>query len=136
MVASASDVFGVNDRRDQMVFGMTTDAARVKEKSREARRKGICQVGHRGVRYQQFQGRRGKGMEEEIRTEVHARRAKSIQLMARLLEEKERANAEEGTPRESLGGDEGEPVEAVSSVPLVELVEPGQRLMSGFFRRQ
>ena len=136
MVASGSDVFGVKDRRDQMVLGMTKDAARVKEKSRETRRKGIRQVGYRGVRYQRFQGRRGKIMEEEIRAQVRARRARSIQLMARWLEEQERANAEEGTPWEPLGGDEGEPVQAVSSAPLAELVEPGQRLMSEFFRRQ
>jgi len=30
MVASASDALGVKDRRDQMVLGMTKDAARVK----------------------------------------------------------------------------------------------------------
>jgi len=75
-------------------------------------------------------------MEEKVRAEARARRARSIQVMARWLEEQERANAEEGTPRKPLGQDEGELVQAEGVVSFEGLVEPGQRLMSEFFLRR
>ena len=74
-------------------------------------------------------------MEEEVRAEVRARRARSIQVLARWLEEQERAKAEEGTPRESSGEFVGEPVLVGGVVPLEEIVAPGQRLMSEFLLR-
>jgi len=48
MPPSAFRLFELNDRRDQMLLTMTTDAARVKVKSREARHK--KQVCYRRVR--------------------------------------------------------------------------------------
>ena len=92
-------------------------------------------------------------MEEEVRAEVRVRRRRSIQKMAQWLEQQELANAEEGTPREPVveaegpaGGTEietvtaepaghGPPVSACGEGGAQEsLVEPGQRLLSEFFR--
>ena len=139
-----------------MVLGMTKDAARVKEKSRAARRKELSQVEYPGTRYRRFQGRRGEALEEEVRAEVRARRQRSIQIMARWLEQQELANSEEGTPRETVveAGDRVErspdeagvvepegseqPVEEnrarAGGVEKVDCVEPGQRLLSEFCR--
>ena len=139
-----------------MVLGMTKDAARVKEKSRAARRKGLRQVEYRGTRHRRFQGRRGEALEEEVRAEVRARRQRSIQIMARWLEQQELANSKEGTPRETVveaedrvgrSQDEvgdlepagpGQPVAEDSGrageAEKVDSVEPGQPLLSEFFR--
>ena len=92
-------------------------------------------------------------MEEEIRAEVRARRRRSIQVMAQWLEQQELANSEEGTPRElvveaedPMGGAKDEAVivePAGTGHPVLDsgeggvedhLVEPGQRLLSEFFR--
>ena len=132
----ASNAFRVKDRRDQMVLGMTKDAARVKEKSRAARRKGLRQVEYRGTRYQRFQGRRVDAMEEELRTEVRARRERSIRLMVRWLEQQELAIAEEGTPREPLVEHEDRTERDEDGARPVESVEPGQRLVSEFFLKR
>jgi len=118
-----------------MVLSMAKDAARVKEKSRGARHTKIRQVGYRSVRYQRFQGRRGKAMEEEVRAGVRARRARSIQVMAQWLESQARAYAEEGTPREGSGGAVAELIPEGGGVPSAEPVAPGQRLMSEFLVR-
>ena len=135
-MTSASNAFGVKDRRDQMVLGMTKDAARVKEKSRAARRKGLRQVEYRGTRYRRVQGRRGDALEEEFRVEVRARRERSIRLMVQWLEQQELANAEEGTPRETLGKHEDRTERDQDGAWPVESVEPGQRLVSEFFLRR
>jgi len=150
---SASNAFRVQDRRDQMALGMTKDAAKVREKTRVARRKGLRQVEYRGTRYRRFQGRRGEVLEEEVRAEVRARRRRSIQKMAQWLEQQELANAEEGTPRElvvEVEDPKGEAKdEAVTAEPAghgspvsdggeggvqENLIEPGQRLLSEFFK--
>jgi hypothetical protein len=150
---SASNAFRVQDQRDRMILGMTKDAAKIREKARVARRKGLRQVEYRGTRYRRFQGRRGEVLEEEVRAEVRARRRRSIQKMAQWLEQQELANAEEGTPRELVvevqglrGGAEiqtvavepaghGSPVSVCGEGGAQEsLVEPGQRLLSEFFR--
>ena len=90
---------------------MASDAARVKQKARESRRENIRQVGYRGVRYRRFQGRRDEVLEEEIREQRRARRAKSIRVMQAWLAGQAQANAEEGTPR-------GCPFEVVSGTEL------------------
>jgi hypothetical protein len=82
MSLSASRLLEISDRRDQMVLTMVTDAARVKQKSREALRKKERQVEYRGVRYQRFNGRRDDAIEAEAYDARRARRAKSIQRMA------------------------------------------------------
>ena len=115
-----------------MVLTMAKDAARVKAKSREARQKKARQVGYRSVRYLRFQGRRGDAMAEEVRADVRARRAKSIQAMACWLELQARANAEEGTPREHPGVGGGELLSHQvsemprASFPGVGVVFPGR----------
>jgi len=141
---SASNAFRMQDQRDRMILGMTKDAAKVREKARVARRKGLRQVEYRGTRYRRFQGRRGEVLEEEVRAEVRARRRRSIQKMAQWLEQQELANAEEGTPRELVVVIEivaAEPVGHGSPASVCgeggaqeSLVEPGQRLLSEFFR--
>ena len=92
-------------------------------------------------------------MEEEVRAEVRARRRRSIQKMAQWLEQQELANAEEGTPRELVveveGPRGGAEIQTVAAGPAghgspesdggeggapKSLVEPGQRLLSEFFR--
>jgi len=142
-MTSASNAFRVKDRRDQMVLGMTKDAARVKEKSRAARRNGLRQVEYRGTRYRRFQGRLGDALEEELRAEVRARRERSIRLMVRWLEQQELANSEEGTPREPVAESEervgpseseGRAGQTEGGGENSESVEPGQRLLSEFFR--
>ena len=89
-------------------------------------------------------------MEEEVRAEVRARRARSIQATEKWLELQALANTEEETPRESSGGAEVESVSPlVSEGPGVSSsasggpdpgprggsVVPGQRLMSAFLVR-
>jgi len=118
MSPSATRLLEISDRRDQMVLTMTVDAARVKTKSREARRKKERQVAYRRVRYQRFKGRRGDAMEDEVREAVRARRAKSLQRMMMRLELQARANAEEGGPR--MEEDE----DGLDDVPLVFFVAP------------
>ena len=138
-----------------MVLGMTKDAARVKEKSRAVRRKGLRQVEYRGTRYRRFQGCRGEALEEEVRAEIRARRRRSIKVMAQWLEQQELANSEEGTPRELVVEAEGRVGRSNDEVGVTEpagtgqpvgerggrdaeadSVEPGQRLLSEFFLRR
>jgi len=126
MTASASEVLGVKDRRNQMVLSMAKDAVRVKEKSREARHKKTRQVGYRSVRCQRFKGRRGAAMEEEVRAEVRTRRARSIHIMAKWLELQAQANAEEGTPGEGLSVAFAEPTLEVGGALPEEPVVPGR----------
>jgi len=101
MVSSASEVLGVQDRRDQMVLSMAKDVARVKEKSREARHKKIRQVGYWSVKYKRFQGRRGEVLDEEVQAEERERRARSIRLMAPWLEDQ--ADQRVGTSYQRVG---------------------------------
>ena len=103
MPPSASRLLEISDRRDQMVLTMVTDAARVKQKSREAFRKKKRQVEYRGARYQRLNGRRDDAIEAEAYDARRARRAKSIQRMAEWLEAQDRANTEEGTPKAEKG---------------------------------
>jgi len=100
MPPSASRLLELSDRRDQLALSMVIDAARVKTKIGEAKRRKARQVGYRSVRYQRFKGRRGDALEEEVRHVVRVRRAKSIQIMADWLEAQAISDALEGTPRE------------------------------------
>ena len=94
-------------------------------------------MGYRGVCYQRFKGRRGEAMEDEVRQEIRARRAKSIQVMAEWLEAQAISNALEGTPC----GEDGEtvgftpealspekPSVTVASIPVA--AASGQRLIT------
>ena len=132
MPPSASRLLEISDRRDQMVLTMVTDAARVKQKSREAFRKKKRQVEYRGVRYQRFNGRRDDAIEAEAYDARRARRAKSIQRMAEWLEAQDRANAEEGTPRAEKGRDDAFvvifAVKLPPAEPLVEVVEGAEEV--------
>ena len=47
-----------HDRRDRMLLTMAVDTTRANSKTRAVRLKIAKQVGHRGVRYQNFKGRR------------------------------------------------------------------------------
>ena len=97
------------DRRDHLLLIMAMDAARVKQKAREVRRKNVRQIGYRSVRYQRFQGRRDEVLEEETQERRRIRRVKSIQAMQTWLVEQAQANAEEGTPREVLAKESSAP---------------------------
>jgi hypothetical protein len=101
-----------------MILGMAQDAARVKSKTREARRKRVRQTGYRAVRYQRFQGRREEALEEETRGAYRARLAMSIQTMVSWLDSQARANAEEGWPRHHGLAD----ADGLEDVPLNRLV--------------
>jgi hypothetical protein len=118
MPPSASRLMAQHDRRDQMILGMAQDAARVKSKAREARRKRVRQTGYRKVRYQRFQGRCEEALEEETRGAYRARLGRSIQAMAGWLESQARASAEEGQPRSGRLED----ADGLEDVPLSRLV--------------
>ena len=85
-----------------MLLTMAVDTARAKSKTRAVRVKIAKQVGHRGVRYQNFKGRRGVAMDKERQEIIRERRKKSIRFMEEWLEAQLQANAEEGTLRHSL----------------------------------
>ena len=84
-----------------MLLTMAVDTARAKSKTRAVRIKIAKQVGHRGVRYQNFKGRRGVAMDDERQEIIRERRRKSIRFMEGWLEAQLQANAEEGTLRYS-----------------------------------
>jgi len=137
MPSSASRLLELSDRRDQLALSMVIDAARVKKKLGEAKRKQARQVGYRGVRYQRFKGRRGEAMEDEMRQEIRARRTRSIQVMAEWLEAQAISNALEGTPRDEIDEAVGfapgalspeKPSVKVASTPAA--VASGQRLIT------
>ena len=98
MAITASRVIA-QDRRDRMLLTMAVDTARAKSKTRAIRIKIAKQVGHRGVRYQNFKGRRGVAMDEERQEIIRERRRESIRFMEGWLEPQLQANAEEGTLR-------------------------------------
>ena len=101
MVITSSRVIA-QDRQDRMLLTMAVDTARAKSKSRDVRLKIAKQVGHRGVRYQKFKGRRGAAMDEELQEIIRERRKKSIRFMEEWLEAQLQANAKEGTSRFEL----------------------------------
>ena len=96
MVSITARKFALYERRDQMVLVMTSHAARVKIKARQAKDEAVRQVGHRTERYLQFKGRRSTALDEG----GHARRARRFQAMILWLEAQALVNSEEGTPRE------------------------------------
>ena len=91
-----------------MLLTMAVDTARAKSKTRDVRLKIAKQVGHRGVRYQNFKGRRGVVMDEERQEVIRERRKKSIRFMEEWLEAQLQANAEEGTSRHQLNDRPGD----------------------------
>ena len=119
-----------------MILAMTSDAARVKVKAREAKHKKTRQVGYRAVRYQRFKGRRHEIMEDETREALQARRAKRCQAMIIGLEAQALVNAQEGEPR----GEPRSPVLADShpgpfcSGPDTVSPEEPHGLITTFFR--
>ena len=134
-----------------MLLTMAVDTARAKSKTRAVRLKVAKQVGYRGVRYQNFKGRRGVAMDEERQEIIRERRRKSIRFMEEWLEAQFQANAEEGTLRPSLPGDflapflaKGSDGRPKSPDPILEATEgeiktedlgtSGHPLITSFFR--
>jgi len=137
MPPSASRLLELSDRRDQLVLSMVIDAARVKTKAGEAKRKQARQIGYRSVRYQRFKGRRGDAMEDEVRQAIRARRAKSIQIMAEWLEAQALSIALEGTPRDEEVGTVGSAPDTASpekplftAAPTPIVAADGQQLIT------
>jgi len=136
MPSAATHQFESRDRRDTMILAMTSDAARVKVKAREAKHKKTRQVGYRAVRYQRFKGRRHEIMEDETREALRARRAKRCQAMIIWLEAQALVNAQEGGPRgepRNPGPVDSDPELFCSGTDAVAQEEP-QGLITNFFR--
>ena len=95
MPVSAARLSEISDKRDKMLLGMATHAAKVKAKSIKVHHENKQQMGHRKVRYKKFNGRRDEIMAVELLEQKRSRRMK----MAGWLKAQGRANAEEGGPR-------------------------------------
>jgi len=121
-----------------MILAMTSDAAQVKVKAREAKHKKTRQVGYRAVRFQRFKGRRHEIMEDETREALQARRAKRCQAMIIWLEAQALVNAQEGRPREEPQNPvlaDSHPELSCSGLDAVAPEEP-QGLITTFFRSE